>query len=73
MAQSTDNLVKAVQAHARANYNEGGWDMIVEAYEPSEIAELIEGATTEAEAIAKVSTIVGIRDDRRQGAINAGL
>lgn len=56
-------LVAAVKAHARANYAKGGWDIVVEAYEDSELAEEIGEAATVAEAIAKVGEVVGtIRD-----------
>lgn len=53
---SLENMVKAVKAHALANYSKDGWDSIVEAYTDSELAEEITslGATTEAEAIKAV-------------------
>jgi len=57
-------LINGVKAHAQANYNEGGWDHIVEAYEDSEIAELIDGATTVAGAIEKAWEIVEILGQR---------
>lgn len=66
-ARQTD-LVAAVRAHALANYD-GGWDVIVEAYEDSEIAELIGKARTEKGAIKKVAAVV---DVRREAAENAG-
>lgn len=59
-------MVAAVKKHAKANYNEGGWDSVVEAYEDNEIAEAIAGCKTSAEAIAKMAEIVGTWDDRRQ-------
>tara|TARA_R110002110_G_scaffold314125_1_gene527346 strand:- start:286 stop:510 length:225 start_codon:yes stop_codon:yes gene_type:complete len=66
-------LVAAVKAHAVDHYDADGWDYIVEAYSYDDVAELIEGASTVAEAIKQAAEIMGILDDRRQGAINAGL
>lgn len=62
------SLVQAVKDHAKAHYEEGGWDMVVECYEDSEIAEAIEGCTTKEEAIARLGEIAGIYHDRRKGA-----
>lgn len=61
-------LIAAVKAHALAHYNDGGWDVIVEAWEDSDIAECIEGAGTAAEAIAKVSRVVEVYADRQADA-----
>lgn len=56
-------LVRAVKAHALANYGRGGWDIVVEAYDAAELAAEIGDAATVAEAIAKVGKVVGtIRD-----------
>lgn len=62
------SLVQAVKDHAKAHYEEGGWDMVVECYEDREIAEAIEGCTTKEEAIARLGEIAGIYHDRRKGA-----
>jgi len=59
-------LIDAVKSHARDNYEEGGWDYLVECYEDSEIDELIGGATTIAGAIKKVAKVMGIKDDYRK-------
>ena len=58
-------LVQAVQAHAQAHYEEG-WDIIVEAYEDTEIIEAIGDATTPEQAIARMAEIVEVRNDTRQ-------
>jgi len=58
------NLVEAVKAHALKNYEHDGWDYIVEAHTDSEIETLIEGATTEAEAIERAGYIVGIMKEQ---------
>lgn len=68
----TAALVAAVKKHAEANYNQGGWDMVVECYEDSEIAEEIAGCTTEEEAIARLAEVAGIYHDRRLDAWLAG-
>jgi hypothetical protein len=52
------NLIKAVREHALANYNTGAWDIIVEAYSDSELAETVMKCRTAAGAVAKVAKIV---------------
>lgn len=51
------NLVKAVRDHATANYNLGGWDIIVECWSNEDIAREIGTARTEAAAIRRVAAI----------------
>lgn len=58
-------IVKAVREHAQAHYDEG-WDIVVEAYEDKEIIEAVGDATTAEQAIARMSEIVEVRNDRRQ-------
>lgn len=58
-------LVDGVKAHAKANYEDNGWDYLVECYDDDEVAELIEGATTVAEAIKAAGEIMAIKDERR--------
>lgn len=58
-------LIKAVRDHAQAHYDEG-WDVIVEAYEDSEIVEAYGDATTPEQAISRMAEIVELRNDRRQ-------
>jgi hypothetical protein len=59
------NLIKAVREYAVANYNTGAWDIIVEAYTDSELAELVHKCRTGAGAIAKVAKVVGLYAERR--------
>jgi carbamoylphosphate synthase large subunit len=61
-----DELVKAVKAHAVANYETGGWDYLVECYSDTEVAELIGGARTVKGAIKKVAKVMGIKNDYRE-------
>ena len=62
---STKVLVAAVQAYALAHYNEGGWDVIYEAYEDAELAEAIGGATTLRGALAKLRGPVSVWAERQ--------
>lgn len=48
------DLVAAVKAHAAANYNKGGWDIIVECWDDADIEEKIVGCQKPAGAIKKV-------------------
>jgi len=49
----TKMFVKAVKQYALDHYNQDGWDILVECWDYDDIAHVIEGATTEAEAIAR--------------------
>ncbi len=66
MAQA--ELIAAVKAHAVAHYETGGWDFVVECWDDSEIAEVLDaaGAATEAEAIAAVARDAGLMDEQRR-------
>lgn len=59
------DLIAAVRAHAVANYDTGAWDIIVEAFSNSELAEVVRGCRTEKGAIAKVAAIVELYAERR--------
>ena len=54
------DLTAAVLDHAAKNYERGGWDIIIEAYDENEIAEMVGGATTVAGAISNVAKAAGI-------------
>jgi hypothetical protein len=47
-------LVAAVKKHARQNYEKQGWDIVVECFEDADILKLIDGATSERDAIERV-------------------
>ena len=68
-----DALVAQVRAHALAHYNDGGWDVIVECWEDSDIAETIGKARTFKGALAKVASIVSIYDDCQADARNSAF
>lgn len=61
-------MIEAVKTYAKAHYNEGGWDSIVECYEDSDLSkEIKEGkCSTVAEAIAYVGKGCEVWDDRRR-------
>lgn len=59
-------LIKAVRKHAEANYNEGGWDFLVECWEDSDIAELLSEDDTVQTAIVKCERVVGAMDEQRR-------
>jgi hypothetical protein len=75
------DLVAYVKAHALAHYNDGGWDVIVEAYEDAELEELLAKdmeqlfppAKTPAEALAKVAYFVDIWAERQADARNSAF
>lgn len=68
---TTEEMIAAVRAHAKANYSIEGWDILVESYEDSQIREEIEGmygdspCTTNEEAIKRLGSTVGIVEERR--------
>jgi hypothetical protein len=61
-------LVKAVKDHATKNYETDGWDVVVEAFEDSEIADEIRkaGARTSEDAIKVLGEIVKLHDEQRK-------
>ena len=52
-------LVAAVREFALANYENGGWDVVVEAYTDDEIAHVVGRCSSAAAAIAKMRKTVG--------------
>ena len=63
---TTQELVTAVQAYALEHYNEGGWDVVYEAYSNAELAEAIGGATTVRGALAKFRGPVNVWVERQR-------
>jgi 2',3'-cyclic-nucleotide 2'-phosphodiesterase (5'-nucleotidase family) len=66
-----ENLIKAVKAHALENYESNGWDYVVECFDNSEIARIIDEAKAETEeaaikAVGEVAKLLGgARDEVR--------
>jgi hypothetical protein len=60
-------LIGAVRRHAINNYEQDGWDILVECYDDGDILELISdaNASTVEEAIASVRKTLKIYDDHR--------
>ena len=54
-------LIAAVRAYALKNYEKGGWDYVVEAWDDDDLAEFIGAARTPAGAIKAVGKIVKAR------------
>lgn len=65
ISDRVQELIAGVRAHAVMNYHTGAWDVIVEAYSNSELAELVKTCRTEAGAIAKVAKVVELFTERR--------
>lgn len=59
-------IINAVRAHAVDNYTTGGWDIVVECYSDADILEYTAGATTPAEAIAKMGAYIADIHEYRQ-------
>ena len=59
-------LITAVREHALDNYNQDGWDYVVESFDDDQILELIVNATDEQSAIEAVEAVTKILDDRRK-------
>ena len=65
---TTNEIAEAVKAHAIANYENGGWDYLVECYSMKDLVEWIDesGWTTAEEAIAGIGDIMRIKDSVRK-------
>ena len=59
------DLVKAVIAHARDNYDRDGWDYVIEAYTEKEIWEAIAGSKDSVEAVRKMRKVTRLLAERR--------
>jgi hypothetical protein len=66
-------LVEEVKKHANAHYAEGGWDVIVEAWSDSEIADHLveEKAKTIVDALAAFEPMVRVWRERDADAENS--
>jgi hypothetical protein len=67
------SLVLQVMKYAEAHYNDGGWDVIVECWEPRQIAETIKGCNTLAAVLkgSGLSAVVGVWSDREADVFNS--
>ena len=62
-------VVEAVKAHALAHYNDGGWDVIVEAWSDEDIASAIGAARTLKGAIRKLAAVIDVYSERQADAV----
>jgi hypothetical protein len=51
-------LVEEVKAHARAHYEEGGWDVLIECYSDAEIAAVFGSAQTLEDALLAFAPLI---------------
>jgi hypothetical protein len=68
-AATTAELVAAVKAHAMKHYDDGGWDVVVEAMTDEDIVAAIGWATTPTGAIGKMRTSVSVWAERQADAV----
>lgn len=68
----TEELVRKVREHAVAHYNDGGWDVIVEAWDDEAIAKHIGKCVTVHGAIKAFSAIIDIYAGRQAWARSEG-
>lgn len=67
MENAAAEFVAKVRAHAQANYEQGGWDFVVECWDDSQILAELERAEGDGEAaLAAIAEAVGVVDERRQ-------
>jgi len=64
-------LVEAVAKHAIRHYEVEGWDILVECWEDQDIWNVIEGATSEKEAICLAAQALKPLSDYRMEIINS--
>jgi hypothetical protein len=58
-------IIQQVRAHALENYEQGGWDYLVECWSDADIIQWAEDATTLEEAITNISVTLELLDERR--------
>lgn len=65
---ATLSLLNGVKAHAVANYEQDGWDIVTECYTDTLLLSIMErtGATTLLEAVAAVKAYVKPHNDYRE-------
>jgi len=61
-------MVARIKSHAKANYEKGGWDVIVECYSDDDILEMISDYNTWDEAFKFVKTLVSVWAERQDDA-----
>lgn len=69
---NTADLIAFIREYAIAHYNEG-WDVVVEAYDDAQIAEVLGKTTTKKAALEAFAGIVGAFDEQRTAHRNEAL
>jgi len=67
------NFVEFIKAPALAHYEDGGWDVVVECYDDADIADTLDGAKDEAEALEAFSFLVSVWSERQADARNSAF
>ena len=68
MNMSRTKLVAAVKEYAQANYEKGGWDVIVECWDDEQISTVIAPAKTLDAALKNMRCIVDVYAERQADA-----
>lgn len=66
------NLVEFIKQYALDHYNDGGWDVVVECWSDKDIADVLAGIDTEADAL-DAFRFVEVWADRQADARNSAF
>ena len=66
-------MINGVKAHAQANYDKGGWDVIVECWSDEQIYEATKTCRTISGAVRELSGVVSVYADQQADAINSAF
>lgn len=61
-----EERTQKVREHAQANYNQEGWDIVIECWTDQDIAEAIRNCKTVKQSIKEVGRVVGAQDEQRK-------
>lgn len=67
-----EQLMAAVRAHAIANYEQHGWDILIECWSDNDVAAAIGSARTEARAIANCKRSLRAINEHRAEIVATG-
>lgn len=71
----TETLIEFIKSTAEQNYEEGGWDVVVECWDDNRIDDYLTevGATTHEQALEAFENLVGVWADRQADARNSAF
>lgn len=69
----TQTLINAVKAHALANYEKGGWDIIVECWDDADILEQVGRCKSVKQAIRTVGAFAKALGGHRDEVMGSGV